>query len=105
MKNKILELKDKIATVCNENHIVKFSLFGSILRSDFNQNSDIDVLVEFEPGSRVGFFKIAELELSLSSLFGRKVDLKTANEISKYFRDDVLKNAELIYVQRWSCEN
>ena len=72
------------------------ALFGSVLRDDFNEESDIDVLVEFEPGAAVGlnFFSI-ERELSL--LLGRKVDLNTPGFLGKYVRDQILNEAEVQY--------
>ncbi len=91
--------KDKIANFCRENHIRKLSLFGSILREDFHPESDVDMLVEFEPGHRIGFIGLAGLELELSKMLGRKVDLRTPAELSRYFRDEVKKNAEVQYAR------
>jgi uncharacterized protein len=68
-------------------------LFGSILREDWGPNSDIDVLVEFEEGKAPGMLKMAGLEIELSELLGRKVDLRTPAELSRYFREDVLEEA------------
>jgi len=88
--------RDKIADFCRRNGIRKLALFGSVLRSDFRDDSDIDVLVEFEPGVRVGlrFFAIPE---ELSEIIGRKVDLNTPGFLSKYFRDEVMAEAEVQY--------
>lgn len=88
--------KEDIADFCRRNRIRRLALFGSVLHEDASAESDMDVLVEFEPGVRVGlrFFDIQE---ELSDLIGRKVDLNTPNFLSRYFRDQVLKEAEDIY--------
>lgn len=92
--------KEQIGQFCRQNHIRRFSLFGSVLREDFNPESDIDVLVEFEPEPIPGLFGIARMERELSQLFGaRKVDMRTAEDLSKYFRNAVLKEADLQYAQ------
>lgn len=76
------------------------AFFGSVLRADFGPESDIDVLVEFEPAHVPGLFGIARMERELSTLFGgRKVDLRTPEDLSRYFREDVLKEAEVQYAQ------
>ena len=90
--------KAKIAEFCKRHHIRKLSLFGSVLRDDFRPDSDVDVLVEFEDGAKVGLFDVAAMELELSDIMGRKVDIRTPAELSRYFRDDVLNRAELQYV-------
>ena len=90
--------KDKITEFCKNHRISKLSLFGSILREDFKPESDIDVLVEFEPGARVGMIRLAGMEIELSKLLGRKVDMNTTNFISPYYRDKVLSEAEVQYV-------
>ncbi len=90
--------EDKIAEFCRRNHIHRLYLFGSALRDDFRPDSDVDVLVEFEPGHVPGFFRLFDMETELSALFGgRKVDLRTPQDLSRYFRDDVLATAELHY--------
>lgn len=89
--------KEKVGELCLKYHIVKLQLFGSILTENFNEDSDIDILVTFDPDHIPGYFTIFRIEESLSGLFKRKVDLRTKNEISKYFRQDVLKKAMLIY--------
>ena len=90
--------KDKIAEFCRKWKIVEFSLFGSILRDDFGPESNVDVLVEFEPGHTPGlaFFRIQE---ELGEISGRKVDLNTPQCLSKYYRDEVLTEAEVQYAQ------
>ena len=88
--------EEDIADFCRRNRIRRLALFGSVLRGDAGADSDVDVLVEFEPGVRVGlrFFDIQE---ELSDLIGRRVDLNTPNFLSRYFRDQVLKEAEDLY--------
>jgi uncharacterized protein len=88
--------QQKIADFCRRHRIKKLALFGSDLRDDFREDSDIDVLVEFEPGTTVGlsFFTI-ERELSL--LLDRKVDLNTPGFLGKYLRDQILEEAEVQY--------
>ena len=89
--------KEKIAEFCNKNHIKKLSIFGSALRDDFRADSDVDMLVEFQPGLHVGLIKLAGLELELSEIIGRKVDLNTPGFISEYYREEVLAEAEVQY--------
>lgn len=89
---------DKLAEFCQRNGVAKLSLFGSILTDHFSDASDVDVLVEFQAGRRVGYLAMAALERELSSLFsGRRVDLRTANELSPYFRDEVVSHASVQY--------
>ena len=79
---------------------MKLSLFGSVLRDDFTPGSDVDVLVEFEPTARVGYFELYDIEQELSSLLGgRKIDMNTPQGLSKYFRDKVMTTAEAQYVR------
>ena len=89
--------KDEIAEFCEKNRIRKLSLFGSALRDDFRPDSDVDVLVEFEPGTHVGLIKLSGLELELGEILGRRVDLNTAGFINKYYRKKVLTEAEVQY--------
>ena len=89
--------KEKIAEFCRKNHVKRLAFFGSVLRDDFGPNSDVDVLVEFEPGAKVGFIKLAEMEMELEEIIGRKVDLNTAGSLSPYFRAEVLAEAEVAY--------
>ena len=89
---------DRIAEFCKRNRVRRLSLFGSVLREDFTPTSDIDVLVEFEPGNRIGFFGFQGLEDELSVLLGRRVDLNTPNSLSRYFRDQVLRDARTLHV-------
>lgn len=89
----------KIAEFCRNHHIQKLALFGSVLRNDFRPDSDVDVLVEFEPNHIPGlaFFT---MEAELSEILGRKVDLHTPNFLSRYFRNEVLSEAEVQYVEK-----
>jgi predicted nucleotidyltransferase len=88
--------KEQIATFCRERHIKHLAVFGSALRSDFRPDSDIDVLVEFEPGHTPGLFGIARMEGELSALLGgRKADLRTPEDLSRYFRQEVVEQAEV----------
>jgi len=89
--------QEKIADFCRRHHIRKLALFGSVLRNDFGPDSDVDVLVEFEPGQTPGLIRLAGMEIELSTIFGRKVDLRTPAEISRYFRERVLESAEVQY--------
>ena len=89
--------KDRIAEFCRRNRIRRLALFGSVLRDDFGPASDVDVLVEFEPGTRVGLLRLASMEIQLSELVGRKVDLNTRGFLSEHFRDRVLAEAEVQY--------
>ncbi|MCK4311726.1 MAG: nucleotidyltransferase domain-containing protein [Candidatus Cloacimonetes bacterium] len=94
--SKIIE-KDKLLEFCRENHIKKLSLFGSALRDELKAESDIDLLVEFEDEHIPGLLKLAGLEIELTRMIGRKVDLRTPAELSRYFKDDVLAKAKVEY--------
>lgn len=88
--------KAELADFCRRHHIRRLAFFGSVLRNDFGPDSDIDVLVEFDPGHVPGlaFF---EMELELSGLLGRKVDLNTLGFLSRYYREQVLAEAVVQY--------
>ena len=89
---------EKLAEFCRKHHIKKLALFGSVLREDFRPDSDVDVLGEFEPGHVPGLFGLADTEAQLSVLAGgRKVDVRTAAELSRYFRDRVIREAKVQY--------
>jgi hypothetical protein len=90
--------QDKVAEFCRRHRIRKLALFGSVLREDFSPTSDVDVLVEFEPAAKVGLMALARMEWELSAIVGRKVDLNTEGFLSRYFRSEVLKEAEVQYV-------
>jgi predicted nucleotidyltransferase len=90
----------QITELCPRQGIRKLALFGSVLTSRFSESSDIDMLVEFQPGMRVGFFRLAEIEAELSRLFGgRKIDLRTQMDLSRYFRDEVVRGAIVVYAE------
>ena len=92
--------QEKIAAFCQKHGIGRLALFGSVLRTDFRPDSDIDILVEFEPGSVPGLFGIARMERELTELLGgRKVDLRTPEDLSRYFRQSVLAEAEVQYAR------
>ncbi len=89
--------KNQIAEYCKRNQVRRLSLFGSVLREDFGPDSDVDVLVEFEPGTRIGLIRLSGLEIELSNIIGRKVDLNTPGFLSKYYRDQILTEADVQY--------
>ena len=91
--------RQRIAEFCRRHHIQKLSAFGSVLRDDFRPDSDVDVLAEFEPGYPIGLLRLAGMELELSALLGRRVDLRTPAELSRYFRQEVLRVAEVQYAE------
>ncbi len=89
----------ELAAFCAKHHIVKLSVFGSAARGELRSDSDVDVLVEFEKGCRVGLIRFAGIERQLSDMIGRTVEMRTPAELSKYFRDEVLRSAEVQYAQ------
>lgn len=89
--------EDAVRDFCRRYRIQRLALFGSILRDDFGPDSDVDVLVEFEPDHVPGLLRAAGMELELSDIIGHKVDLRTPNDLSRYFRDKVLATAEVQY--------
>jgi predicted nucleotidyltransferase len=91
--------KEQFAEFCHRHHIRKLALFGSVLGADFRPDSDVDVLVEFEPGHTVGLLRMAGLEIELSEMLGRKVDLRTPGDLSRYFRDEVVRTSEAQFVK------
>ena len=88
---------DAIRVLSEEYHILRLSLFGSVLRDDFRPDSDVDVLVEFEPDAPVGYFELFDVQQELTAIFGREVDLLTPGALSRYFRQRVLETAVTIY--------
>lgn len=90
---------DQIAEFCKRNHIVKLSLFGSVLRDDFSPESDVDVMVEFDPAHVPGLIRLAGMEIELSKILGRKADMNAPQDLSRYFRDKVLAQAKVQYVR------
>ena len=97
--NKIAVPKERLNEFCRRNHIAKLSLFGSILRDNFRLDSDVDVLVEFEEGHTPGMIGLSRMEAELSTLFGRNVDLRTPQDLSRYFRDVVVRSAAVQYAR------
>jgi predicted nucleotidyltransferase len=91
--------ENELAEFCQRHHIRRLSLFGSVLRDDFGPDSDVDVLVEFEPGHTPGLITLAGMEIELSELLGRRADMRTPAELSRYFRQDVLDVAQVQYEQ------
>jgi len=95
-----IEIPDEsIADFCRRHRIRELALFGSVLRADFGPDSDIDVLVEFEPGGDEGLtlLDLAGMEIELSGLIGRRVDFVLRDELKPFLRDNVLSSAEVIY--------
>ena len=97
MSPRVVLDRKTLAGFCRRNHIRKLSLFGSVLTDRFGPDSDIDFLVEFEPEHVPGYFGLTRMELELSDIIGRKVDLRTPLELSRYFRDDVISGAQVQY--------
>lgn len=91
--------QQRLTAFCQKYPIQTLALFGSILRADFTSNSDVDMLVEFSPDARVGYFELVRMEAELTDLVGRKVDLRTPQELSIYFRQAVLNEAVMQYVK------
>jgi predicted nucleotidyltransferase len=98
MKTAIRIDKNKIADICRRHHIQKLSLFGSVLRDDFGAESDVDVLVQYQPGQAIGF-EVFDIEKELSALFGHQVDLVTEKYLNPRLRDLVLESAEVQYAE------
>ncbi len=99
-KSKINIPYNKIAEFCRKNHILKLALFGSVLSDRFRPDSDVDMLVEFEREHVPGLLRLAGMEIDLGNTLGREVDLRTPEELSRYFRNEVVNLAEVIYVQK-----
>ena len=91
--------KEQLAQFCEAYHVRRISLYGSALRDDFGPDSDIDILIDFEPGFKTGLLKMARMENELSGMLGRKVDLRTPGDLSRYFRQEVLESAEVEYAK------
>jgi len=95
------EIKNKIKEAFEQNpfkkDIKKISLFGSRLHGNSRKDSDVDLLVEFEPEAKIGYFKYVDIQNSLGKYLGKKIDLVTPESLSKYFRNKVLNEAEIIY--------
>lgn len=96
--------EDQIAAFCRRHGVARLSLFGSILREPspeggygFRPSSDVDVLVEFRPGQTPGLLALSGMQIELSEMIGREVDLRTPQELSRYFRDEVLREARMLH--------
>jgi predicted nucleotidyltransferase len=98
VNDKIQVSRSELSAFCRKHRIRRLAFFGSVLRDDFGPESDVDVLVEFDPNAKIGLIKFARIEIELGKIIGRKVDLNTEGFISKYFRDRVLSEAEEVYV-------
>jgi predicted nucleotidyltransferase len=88
---------DEIAVFCQTHHIVRLALFGSILTDRFTEESDVDVLVDFDPAHIPGMIRLCGMERELSTIIGRNVDMRTPNDLSHYFRDEVIGAAVVQY--------
>lgn len=91
--------KERLSEFCRRHQIQRLSLFGSVLSDEFGPHSDVDVLVEFKPKTRIGLIQLMRLQSELSEILGRKVDLNTPGFISKYFRPVVLAEREVQYAE------
>lgn len=101
MTHPVFRDQDALASMCRRYHIRRLSLFGSTLKGSNRPDSDVDLLVEFQPDAKPSLLTMARIEIELSSLLGgRKVDLRTAQELSRYFRDEVVRVAEMQYDAR-----
>lgn len=93
-----IEIDDEVLDAfCRRHGIAKLSLFGSALGDAFRSGSDVDLLVEFQPGRTPGLFALSGMELELEALLGRQVDLRLAGDLSPYFRDEVRRTARPVY--------
>ena len=100
MNKNVTFSREQIAAFCQKHGIRRLAIFGSALRDDFRPDSDVDVLVEFEPDRIPTLLQIAAMERELSQVFGgRKVDLRTPEDLSRYFRQQVIQEAEVQYAQ------
>jgi predicted nucleotidyltransferase len=98
MRNRQLAIPTtELMEFCQRYPIRRLWLFGSALRDDFGPDSDVDILVEFEPGARISFYDMVTMEMELTDMMGRKVDFRTPQELSRYFRQKVLDTAEVLY--------
>ena len=96
MTRRLFPAQAALATLCHRHHIRRLALYGSTLAGTDRPDSDVDLLVEFEPGREPGLLRLATIEGELSALLGgRRVDLRTAGDLSRYFRDEVVRTAEV----------
>lgn len=92
--------EDKLIQFCKEKHILRMGLFGSALTINFTEKSDIDLLVDFDPNHLPSLLKVAKMEFELEKIIGRKVDLRTPQDLSPYFRNEVIRQTKMIYGQK-----
>lgn len=97
MKLQIHVDQQQVAEFCRRHHIRKFAFFGSVLRDNFRPDSDVDVLVEFEQGHIPGLFDLMAMQLEFSDIIGREADFRLPGDLSRYFRDRVVAEAEVLY--------
>lgn len=98
MEHRLFQNPERLAVLCRRHHIRRLSLFGSVLKGTARSDSDVDLLVEFELGQKPGFLALAGIEAELSELLGgRRADLRTAADLSRYFRDEVVRTAAVQY--------
>ena len=91
--------KDAIRAFCRTHSVRQLSVFGSAVRDDFGQDSDVDVLIDIAPGSRVGLVKLQRMRDELAVIFGRPVDLLTPDGLNRHIKDEVLRSAEIIHAE------
>lgn len=91
--------EEKLADICRRYYVQRLALFGSVLREDFSAESDVDVLVTFEPDAPIGFLALGQMRRELEALFNRPVDLVPQDGLKPWIRDDVLASAEAIYAR------
>ena len=89
--------REQIADFCRRHHIRKFAYFGSVLRDDFRPDSDVDVLVEFDRGYRLGLFELIRMQQEFSGIIGREADFRTPGDLGRYMRDRVMAESEVQY--------
>jgi len=97
MSLRILIDRERIAEFCCTHHIQRLAVFGSALRDDFRQDSDVDILVWFDPDHTPGLIRFMSMQNELTDVIGRSVDLRTPDELSRYFRDEVVAQSEMQY--------
>jgi len=89
--------KERIVRFCCDHHLTKLALFGSVLTDRFGSDSDVDILFEYHPEHIPTLFDVAAMEEELSEILGRKADMRTPEDLSRYFRDEVVRNALVQY--------
>jgi uncharacterized protein len=98
MRDRLFTDHPALSALCRRHGIRRLSLFGSVLKETDRPDSDVDLLVEFEPGAAPGYLGLAAIETGLSDLLGgRRIDLRTPRELSRYFRDEVVRAAQVQY--------